>query len=217
MDRCSPWWSGNSARNCTSRSAPHPWIGRRRYATASATGVQRGHRADPHLRRTQFSIAAAGVRRGRASPGPLILLPGFASLLALAAFYPGILSEPLPIFVVLARIANPTLSLCVQIVILGAFIKTGVGLLHGLNERVARAASDRGVTLPQLWRPAAGARHHGHCRVRGFFGRHHQFDRPRLPIQLLFLPADLLLPLDAAGTLARSLGAAPRAAAAAQS
>jgi uncharacterized membrane protein YkvI len=85
--------------------------------------------------------------------GPLILLPGFASLLALAAFYPGILSEPLPIFVVLARIANPTLSLCVQIVILGAFIKTGVGLLHGLNERVARAAVDRGRTLPRLWRP----------------------------------------------------------------
>jgi len=26
--------------------------------------------------------------------------------------------------------------------------------LHGLNERVARAASDRGVTLPRLWRPA---------------------------------------------------------------
>ena len=85
--------------------------------------------------------------------GPLILLPGFASLLALAAFYPGILSEPLPIFVVLTRIANPALSLCVQIVILGAFIKTGVGLLHGLNERVARAAVDRGRTLPRLWRP----------------------------------------------------------------
>jgi uncharacterized membrane protein YkvI len=85
--------------------------------------------------------------------GPLILLPGFASLLALSAFYPGILTEPLPISTVLARVANPALTLCVEIVILGAFVKTGVGLLHGLNERFARAAIDRGRDMPQYVRP----------------------------------------------------------------
>lgn len=86
--------------------------------------------------------------------GPLILLPGVASLLALSAFYPEILTEPLPISTVLARVGNPTLTACVQVVILGAFIKTGVGLLHGLNERVARAAADRGRVLPGYMRPA---------------------------------------------------------------
>jgi uncharacterized membrane protein YkvI len=50
-------------------------------------------------------------------------------------------------------VGNPTLTMCVQIVILGAFIKTGVGLLHGLNERVARAALDRGRTIPAYLRP----------------------------------------------------------------
>jgi uncharacterized protein len=90
---------------------------------------------------------------GGALAGPLILLPGLASLLALSAFYPGILSEPLPISVVLARVASPALTLCVEIVILGAFVKTGVGLLHGLNERFAQAAIDRGRTLPRLLRP----------------------------------------------------------------
>lgn len=85
--------------------------------------------------------------------GPLILLPGFASLFALSAFYPGILTAPLPISIVLERIANPALTACVQIVILGAFVKTGVGLLHGLNERFARTAADRGRPLPSYLRP----------------------------------------------------------------
>jgi uncharacterized membrane protein YkvI len=85
--------------------------------------------------------------------GPLILLPGLASILALSAFYPGILTEPLPISVVLARLANSTLTICVQVVILGAFVKTGVGLLHGLNERFARAAADRGRAMPSYLRP----------------------------------------------------------------
>jgi uncharacterized membrane protein YkvI len=85
--------------------------------------------------------------------GPLILIPGLAALLALATFYPGIVSEPLPISTVLTNVGNPTLTMCVQIVILGAFIKTGVGLLHGLNERVARAALDRGRTIPAYLRP----------------------------------------------------------------
>lgn len=86
--------------------------------------------------------------------GPLILLPGLASLLALSAFYPGILAEPLPIFVVLTKVASPALTVCVELVILGAFVKTGVGLLHGLNERFARTASERGRALPRYMRPA---------------------------------------------------------------
>jgi uncharacterized membrane protein YkvI len=85
--------------------------------------------------------------------GPLILLPGLASLFALSAFYPGILTEPLPIAAVLSQIASPALTLCAEIVILGAFIKTGVGLLHGLNERLARASLDRGRDMPSYLRP----------------------------------------------------------------
>ena len=85
--------------------------------------------------------------------GPLILIPGLAALLALATFYPDIVTEPLPISAVLTQVGNPTLTICVQIVILGAFIKTGVGLLHGLNERVARVAVDRGHTMPGYLRP----------------------------------------------------------------
>jgi uncharacterized membrane protein YkvI len=86
--------------------------------------------------------------------GPLILLPGFAFLLALSAFYPQIVDAPLPVSVVLAKLGVPVLSLLVQLVILGALVKTGAGLLHGLNERVARRYADKGSAMPRSLRPA---------------------------------------------------------------
>jgi uncharacterized membrane protein YkvI len=89
---------------------------------------------------------------GGALAGPLILLPGFASLLALAAFFPGILNEALPIATVLSRLDSPALSLTIELVILGAFVKTGVGLIHGLNERLARAWAEHGRPMPRMAR-----------------------------------------------------------------
>jgi len=86
--------------------------------------------------------------------GPLILLPGFAFLLALSAFYPKILDAPLPVTVVLANLGNPYLTALVRVVVLGAFIKTGVGLLHGLNERFAGSFIERGKVMPRGARPA---------------------------------------------------------------
>jgi uncharacterized membrane protein YkvI len=86
--------------------------------------------------------------------GPLILLPGFAFLLTLSAFYPAILDVPLPVTVVLAKLGNPVLTSLARIVILGAFLKTGVGLIHGLNERFARSFADKGRAMPRGARPA---------------------------------------------------------------
>src|SRR6185437_1841422 len=85
--------------------------------------------------------------------GPLILLPGFAFLLTLSAFYPGILTATLPVRVVLDRLGYPGLALAVRLVILGALIKTGAGPLHGFIERLARCAADRSKPLPQALRP----------------------------------------------------------------
>lgn len=86
--------------------------------------------------------------------GPLVLLPGFAFLLALSAFYPQIISAPLPVSVVLNQLGTPWLSTVVQLIILGALFKTGAGLLHGVNERVARTYADRGSSMPAWFRPA---------------------------------------------------------------
>jgi uncharacterized membrane protein YkvI len=56
--------------------------------------------------------------------------------------------------VVLAKLGSPILTTLARIVILGAFLKTGVGLLHGLNERFARSFSERGIAMPRGARPA---------------------------------------------------------------
>lgn len=85
--------------------------------------------------------------------GPLVLLPGLAFLLALIAFYPEINAAPLPVTAVLEQLQVPALALLIQLVILGALIKTGVGLLHGLNERIARHYEDRRQAMPRLLRP----------------------------------------------------------------
>lgn len=85
--------------------------------------------------------------------GPLVLFPGFVFLLTLSAFYPDIVRAPLPVQVVLERLDLPWLTTAVRLVILGALIKTGTGLLHGFNERLARSAVDRGRALPRTLRP----------------------------------------------------------------
>jgi uncharacterized membrane protein YkvI len=86
--------------------------------------------------------------------GPLILLPGFAFLLALSAFHPQIVSAPLPVTFILERLGIPGFAFVIQLVVFGAFIKTGAGLLHGLNERIARGLRDRQIEMPRFGRPA---------------------------------------------------------------
>lgn len=85
--------------------------------------------------------------------GPLILLPGFAFLLTLSAFYPEINQSTLPVQTVLARLDSPGLALALQLVVLGALIKTGAGLLHGFNERLARHFADMDRPLRSGLRP----------------------------------------------------------------
>jgi uncharacterized membrane protein YkvI len=87
--------------------------------------------------------------------GPMIILPGLALSIALSAFYPAVLSAPIPVSVVLAALALPGLAIAVQLVILTALLKSAVGILHGLNERVARALQDKGGAMPQWMRAAA--------------------------------------------------------------
>lgn len=85
--------------------------------------------------------------------GPLILLPGLAFMLALTAFQSEILDAALPVAVVLERLGMPFVSILIQLVILGALVKTGAGLLHGFNERVARRYSDNQRPMSPSLRP----------------------------------------------------------------
>lgn len=101
-----------------------------------------------HFRTRSEALIAGAIA------GPLILLPGFALLMALTAFYPSNLNDPIPVTTILQRLDVQWLATFVKLVILGALIKTGVGMLHGLNERIERAMHDKGATMPSWVRPA---------------------------------------------------------------
>lgn len=86
--------------------------------------------------------------------GPIILIPGFTLLIALTAFYPQILETPIPISAIFERLNQPVLTTIVQVAILGMLIQTGVGLLHGANERIAKSYKNKnGRALPGKLRP----------------------------------------------------------------
>ncbi|MFM8532029.1 MAG: hypothetical protein ACKOEC_00290 [Acidimicrobiia bacterium] len=84
---------------------------------------------------------------------PLIIVPGFTLLIALSAFYPGINDERIPVSAILGKLDIPILSLLIPLVILGALVKSGAGMLHGLNERIAGAFQRQGKAMGSWVRP----------------------------------------------------------------
>jgi uncharacterized membrane protein YkvI len=76
--------------------------------------------------------------------GPLAVLPGFLFFLAIIGFYPDIGAAALPSDYLLSRIGSPLFHLAFQTMVLGALLESGTGLVHALNERIARGAPSMG-------------------------------------------------------------------------
>lgn len=70
--------------------------------------------------------------------GPLAMLPGVLFFLAIIGFYPQIGDATLPSDYLLSRIGSPLFHLVFQTMVLGALLESGTGLVHALNERIAR-------------------------------------------------------------------------------
>lgn len=75
--------------------------------------------------------------------GPLAMLPGALFFIAMLARYPEIVSSPVPLNVLLRALDAPYLALAMQLAIFGTLVQTGLGILHGLNERVVAAYEER--------------------------------------------------------------------------
>ena len=86
--------------------------------------------------------------------GPMAMLPGFVFLVAMIGFYPEILSETLPSDYLLQEIGLPLFRVAFQVMVFGALLESGVGVVHAVNERVATAWEDRrNAELPRWLRP----------------------------------------------------------------
>jgi len=68
--------------------------------------------------------------------GIIGMIPALIMFLAMLSEFPQIISETVPINSVLDKIGWASFKLIFQIVLFGTFIETGVGLIHGFNERI---------------------------------------------------------------------------------
>jgi uncharacterized membrane protein YkvI len=68
--------------------------------------------------------------------GPVAMLPGILFFITMLARYPEIAAAPVPLQVLLDALEMPLLAVFMQIAIFGTLVQTGIGVLHGFNERL---------------------------------------------------------------------------------
>ena len=103
--------------------------------------------ATTHIQRRSEAFIAGALA------GPILMIPALLFFFALLAHYPDILERPVPVNHILEALESPFLLFAFPLVLLGTFIETGTGMIHGFNERIAGALEAVGRTLPDIGRP----------------------------------------------------------------
>ena len=84
--------------------------------------------------------------------GVIAMLPGVFIYYSMLTQYPEIVSEPIPAYYLLEMMDIPVLQIGFQIILFGTFIETGVGVIHGFNERIAGVYLEKGLKMPAVLR-----------------------------------------------------------------
>ena len=71
--------------------------------------------------------------------GPLAMAPAAVFFVCMAAFYPGIAHAILPSDMLLQRLHFPLFRLIFQTMIFAALLECGTGMVHAVNERIAKS------------------------------------------------------------------------------
>ena len=87
--------------------------------------------------------------------GPIAMIPALLFFCAIAGEYPGILAAPVPVNHMLELLGSRTFQIVFQVMLFGTLVETGAGLIHAVNERIARTFAERDRTLPAQTRAAA--------------------------------------------------------------
>lgn len=80
------------------------------------------------------------------------MIPASLLFVGMLAVYPEVLNDAIPIDFLLVAIGWPWLRILFQIVLFGTLIETGVGVIHGFNERVAGVYDERAKVMPSILR-----------------------------------------------------------------
>jgi uncharacterized membrane protein YkvI len=90
-----------------------------------------------HLHRRSDAVVAGLLA------GPLAMVPAALFFVCMAAFYPGIAGQTLPSDFLLEHLNFPVFRFAFQAMIFAALLESGVGQVHAINERIARAYASR--------------------------------------------------------------------------
>nr|WP_255536473.1 hypothetical protein [Pacificimonas pallii] len=82
-----------------------------------------------YLRSTREAVTAGIIA------APLAMLPAFAFVTAMLAFHPEVLSATLPSDYILTRLDSTAFRFVFQLMVFGALLEGGVGVVHTINER----------------------------------------------------------------------------------
>ncbi len=89
--------------------------------------------------------------------GALTMIPGFFIYVAMLSSWPEILTESVPVNYLLGTLGLPAFMVIFQIILFGTFIETGVGLIHGMNERIAGVFKEKSKDMPRYLRTLVAA------------------------------------------------------------
>ncbi|MDE2763824.1 MAG: hypothetical protein OXQ94_01125 [Gemmatimonadota bacterium] len=102
--------------------------------------------------------------------GPIAMVPALLFLVAIAGEYPQILTESIPVNHMLEMLGSRGFQVAFQVVLFGTLAETGAGLLHAVNERIARSRRARDRELPVAIRVGAALAMLGLGAVMARFG-----------------------------------------------
>jgi len=101
---------------------------------------------------TRNEAVSAGLIGGLIGMVPAILI-----YTAMLSQYPEIVSEAIPANYLMAQLDAPIFSAIFQIILFGTFIETGIGYIHGFNERIAAIYASKGAAMPSFMRVVVAA------------------------------------------------------------
>ncbi len=80
------------------------------------------------------------------------IFPATLAYTAMLSQYPEIVSESIPTNYLLAQLETPVFYGFFQVILFGTFIETGIGYIHGFNERISGIYQSKGSAMPAYMR-----------------------------------------------------------------
>ena len=80
--------------------------------------------------------------------GPIAMIPALLFFVATVGEYPEILTATMPMNYMLETLGSRAFQVVFQVMLFGTLVETGAGLIHSVNERIARTYSERDWSLP---------------------------------------------------------------------